>query len=835
MKRLIRLSIFILLTLLYCSSLNPENAGTTSEIKSGTIYGMVICENDTLKEEVIVELYIGDTVPNTSKRSVAASNLVDTDTTRNLEYCFDSLNTNVYSLRALQHGVEIGKKEGISLIPAKPSDSLRININVVIIIQQTFFITTDKSSRITINNFYINNTPVTPDTAGNYPATFAGTDTQFVTIDYVNDGLHQQLQGLLIKKADGTYQIESIDTLAPIIIVLLPDTARVNSGGLIVGFAAHQNGDKAIGTKVIVRHQAGLAATGTWKRFDSTVTSAAGVFSVNSVDTGTYFVEVNDHDYAGALVQGVITNGKPVCSLPTIILKPFGAIKGRLPISLMTGYPAWVQIRELNRFAPINDLGFFSATRIPEGTYMLNLVRNGQVVASYLDTMRLVVSPGDTTVLPGFINHAPVFTTMPTQMTATVEAESLYCDTVHATDANHDAIKFSFIDSAAGMELRDSIILWTPQLTDIGNVPVGVQAIDAGGLADTLNWLIAVKTVKKPDPGRKTITINPPTPMPGYQVRVVLTRTTFDFSHSYGRGSDIRFWKDSATTCPYWIAGWDSLGGKAEIWVRVPDQGTKQLTMTYQKTGISPASDFNATFDAGNMSFDQPLTQHNPPFWTTSSGTIGWDQKWDNGAIIPGGKPAIDTFEIDSVRALSGNRSVYIFLKLVGKWEQKNNLIRNAVRRFTSSADYRVVCKDTTFAVWMSGISFTSRFDSSFNYGAQRWMLGMNIMDTIATQRAKLAWGTSELEKTIYGTQSSNASVAQRLGGDGRLWKKYLVKLDPTISRTDLQISFFSLVDCYTLNYGVNTWAQLTFSLDNFEGLRLRKFVESEPKVTIGN
>lgn len=111
----------------------------------------------------------------------------------------------------------------------------------------------------------------------------------------------------------------------------------------------------------------------------------------------------------------------------------------------------------------------------------------------------------------------------------------------------------------------------------------------------------------------------------------------------------------------------------------------------------------------------------------------------------------------------------------------------------------------------------------------------MYIMDTIATQKAKFSWGSSELSKTIYGTQSSNVSVSQRLGSDGRLWKKYMVKLGPTISRTDLQISFFSLVDCYTKNYGVNTWAQLTFSLDNFEGLRLRKFVENKPRATIGD
>jgi len=56
-----------------------------------------------------------------------------------------------------------------------------------------------------------------------------------------------------------------------------------------------------------------------------------------------------------------------------------------------------------------------------------------------------------------------------------------------------------------------------------------------------------------------------------YQVRIELNSSNFDFSKANADGSDIRFTADDGETLlPYWIEKWDSSNEEAVIWVKVP-------------------------------------------------------------------------------------------------------------------------------------------------------------------------------------------------------------------------------------------------------------------------
>lgn len=90
------------------------------------------------------------------------------------------------------------------------------------------------------------------------------------------------------------------------------------------------------------------------------------------------------------------------------------------------------------------------------------------------------------------VNHAPLFSSRPADMTGLTTVGSLYLDTVHATDLDNDTIGFVFMDSVAGMLIRDGIIAWTPADGDTGTRPVSVVAKDGRGGIDTLQWNINV-------------------------------------------------------------------------------------------------------------------------------------------------------------------------------------------------------------------------------------------------------------------------------------------------------------------------------------------------------
>jgi len=95
------------------------------------------------------------------------------------------------------------------------------------------------------------------------------------------------------------------------------------------------------------------------------------------------------------------------------------------------------------------------------------------------------------------------------------------------------------------------------------------------------------------------ITENSGTALAGFQVKVELSASTFDYSKVKGAsGADLRFVTSAGTVCDYWIQTWNA-SGTSTIWVEIPSLsagGTLDLYMYYGKEGASAASSFDATF-----------------------------------------------------------------------------------------------------------------------------------------------------------------------------------------------------------------------------------------------
>jgi hypothetical protein len=81
-------------------------------------------------------------------------------------------------------------------------------------------------------------------------------------------------------------------------------------------------------------------------------------------------------------------------------------------------------------------------------------------------------------------------------------------------------------------------------------------------------------------------------PLTDFPVLVKLDSSFFDFSKAKSSGADVRFTGfDGTTLLKYEIERWDSIGGKAEVWVKIPNVATPANTGFYIYYGNSGASD----------------------------------------------------------------------------------------------------------------------------------------------------------------------------------------------------------------------------------------------------
>jgi len=96
-----------------------------------------------------------------------------------------------------------------------------------------------------------------------------------------------------------------------------------------------------------------------------------------------------------------------------------------------------------------------------------------------------------------------------------------------------------------------------------------------------------------------TITEQSGSDLTGYQVRIDLDATNFDFSHFLNEGKDLRFTDASGNLLPYWVEKMDITAQEATIWVKVPSipaNSSVEIFMYYGNSQVGSASRGDNTF-----------------------------------------------------------------------------------------------------------------------------------------------------------------------------------------------------------------------------------------------
>ncbi|MFX0124722.1 MAG: DUF2341 domain-containing protein [Candidatus Hodarchaeota archaeon] len=91
------------------------------------------------------------------------------------------------------------------------------------------------------------------------------------------------------------------------------------------------------------------------------------------------------------------------------------------------------------------------------------------------------------------------------------------------------------------------------------------------------------------------LTLDPVTPEPDYQVKIILNPYSFDYSKAKPDGSDLRFYDPLNTPLSYWIENWNP-AGKSIVWVKVPIVGTPTIHMYYGNPAAVSESNGDDTF-----------------------------------------------------------------------------------------------------------------------------------------------------------------------------------------------------------------------------------------------
>ena len=156
--------------------------------------------------------------------------------------------------------------------------------------------------------------------------------------------------------------------------------SETTNGVTVSGVVISQDGTPAAGVDIFIRSESFLKDTSDTQAVSvpDAVTTSTGAFAVDSVDTGTYFIEVNDGSRNAVLVKCNVNTFIPgTMNLDTIQLQPSAGFYGivdreNIPIS----ENIFVQIFGLDRMEKAATSGEFAFGGLPAGVYILRIASN---------------------------------------------------------------------------------------------------------------------------------------------------------------------------------------------------------------------------------------------------------------------------------------------------------------------------------------------------------------------------------------------------------------------------------------------------------------------------
>lgn len=229
-----------------------------------------------------------------------------------------------------------------------------------------------------------------------------------------------------------------------------------------------------------------------------TSTNQAGLFYIDTVDSGTYWLEAKAADTIGLVTVIEIHSGDTLHEMHTI-LKYMGGVQGKIEVDTSQYDPdsvyktTVVSIPEIERQLSVDMNGIFKDTTLPPFENYTIQIENS-IFPILSDTLKVGVKEKEITHLDN-TNTPPIFTHDETAMNNIALFGEEYRDTVHAIDPDGDSLNFVLLNGPMHLFLSDSIVIWTPTMNcDLMNSPhhVSVQVFDNKGGYAILDWGITV-------------------------------------------------------------------------------------------------------------------------------------------------------------------------------------------------------------------------------------------------------------------------------------------------------------------------------------------------------
>ena len=189
-----------------------QTVGTETEVNTGSIFGQLRTDGKKSDDTATVYLYCDSLY---EKPVNPAFDSIQTVTYDDGIYQFDSLPDGLYHIEVLRDDIIIGNKSDVEIIN---DDIVEVNIELSVIINQTFNIWTDQSQHITINNVTINNGRIEKSDSG-YVLTSIKTDTLVFTIEITREDDTDTVHVRIIRNGDGTVSFEIVENDVEIIVV----------------------------------------------------------------------------------------------------------------------------------------------------------------------------------------------------------------------------------------------------------------------------------------------------------------------------------------------------------------------------------------------------------------------------------------------------------------------------------------------------------------------------------------------------------------------------------------------------------------------------------------
>lgn len=184
--------------------------------------------------------------------------------------------------------------------------------------------------------------------------------------------------------------------------------SETDTGCAVAGLVLYANNATVPGANVILHDQMLLKRITLSKslarnltRSDSTKTNINGFFRIDSVDTGHFLVEINDHDTLGAVLPTQIL---PTDTLVQVngILRHLGTITGRVDTTQLKGRTGTIYLPEIGRRGTVNAQGYFTITNLPVWNYQIRLAIGDSIVVLSSDTIHVPVTEKSTTTVTNF-------------------------------------------------------------------------------------------------------------------------------------------------------------------------------------------------------------------------------------------------------------------------------------------------------------------------------------------------------------------------------------------------------------------------------------------------